>query len=144
MKLELYDTRVPEGQYRVAFLGCEEGVAFGTSRWFGHFRIMDDGPYEGLPILRVWNQPRKGVLARSHNLSRDFMAITKKLPPSRGLKPSHFLEGCELIADVVTVKDQTNGRRRIRLPDDCHYSKIDGFVSISAGCPPCLRKAPNR
>ena len=58
MSFDPYGTKVPEGRYRVGFIGYNEGIAFGSPRWFGQFRITEEGPHQGLDILRVWNKPR--------------------------------------------------------------------------------------
>jgi hypothetical protein len=118
-----YSTHVPDGFYSVRYLKFEVGTAFETVRWFGHFRITDLGEYHDLPLLRVWNKPRGKFLARSHNLSRDYMSVVGTLPPANGLKPEDFLADREVLARVATVSDQINGRKRIRLSEPCHYSK---------------------
>ena len=46
------ETLVPEGEYSVAFLRCEKGFPFGEERWFAHFQIIDEGPYQGLRLRR--------------------------------------------------------------------------------------------
>lgn len=68
------------------------------------------------------------------------MAIIGTRPPSRGLTPYDFLDGCEVLAEVTTVKHRTEGRKRILVRDDCHYSKINRLIRITAGCPPCKRR----
>lgn len=133
-------TLIPPGTYHVAFVRTEIGSVFGRRVLFGHFAITESGPYHGLPILRFWNEPRSRVLPRTHNLWKDYHAVTGRRPPSTGLKPVDFLAGCEVLALVATVDSQSQGRRKVALPKDCHYSKIDAFVGISAGCPPCLRR----
>ena len=70
-----YSTYVPVGQYQVALHGWEKGTAFGSRRWFGHFRITELGRFLGLPILRFWNEPQGPFLARSHNLYLDYVAV---------------------------------------------------------------------
>jgi hypothetical protein len=139
MSADPYATRVPDGQYRATFEGWEKNIAYGSVRWFGHFRITEPGEYFGLPLLRFWNEPRGPFLPRSHNLYLDFVALIGTRPPSQGLKPSDFLKGCEVLVETVTVRHQTQGRRRIELPEDCWYSKIDRLIRITAGSPPCMR-----
>ena len=139
MSVDPYSTRVPDGQYRVAFDKFEKGCAFGSKRWFGHFRITEEGEYFELPLLRFWNEPSGAFLPRSHNLALDFMAVVRTRPPSRGLKPSDFLKGCEVLAEVTTVRHQSQGRNRIETPEACRYSKIDHLIRILAGSPPYMR-----
>ena len=105
-----YRTRVPDGQYRVVFVKCEKGVAYGMPRWFVWFRIIEEGPHFGKLIVRFYNVPRGSFLPRSHNLNIDFMSLTGRRTP-RNLKPEMMLKGCEVLAEVVTVKHQTRGSR---------------------------------
>jgi hypothetical protein len=133
-----YSTRVPDGQYRAMFTKCETNIAYGSVRWFGHFQITEPGEFSGLPLLRFWNEPRRTFLPRSHNLALDFMAVIGTRPPSQGLKPSDFLKGCEVLVETATVRHQTQGRRRIEVPEDCRYSKIDRLIRLTAGSPPCM------
>jgi hypothetical protein len=133
-----YATRIPDGQYRAAFITLETGFAFGSRRWFGHFKITEHGKFFELPLLRVWNEPRGAFLPRSHNLALDFMAVIGTRPPSQGLEPSDFLKGCEVLVETATVRHQTQGRRRVELPEDCRYSKIDRLIRLTAGSPPCM------
>jgi hypothetical protein len=133
-----YSTFVPEGDYDVALTRCETGVAFGSERWFGHFKIVDHGEFFGLPIYRFWNRPKSKVLARSSNVAIDFMNVVGRRPPSVGLTPDKFLKGCQVLAEVVTVKHRNEPRCRVELPEDCWYSKINRIIRLSAGTPPCL------
>jgi hypothetical protein len=138
MSTDPYATRIPDGQYQAAFVRLEKGFAFGSPRWFGHFKITEHGEFFGLALLRVWNEPRGAFLPRSHNLALDFMAVTGTRPPSKGLKPSDFLKGCEVLVETATVRHQTRGRQRVELPEDCWYSKIDRLIRLTAGSPPCM------
>ncbi len=140
MSTDPYRTRVPDGQYRVAFDKCETGSAYGGPRWFVWFRITEPGPFVGLPILRFYNVPKRSWLPRTHNLARDYVDLIGRHPPSR-LVPKDFLKGCEVLAAVVTVKHQTQGKKRVELPEDCWYSKIDRLIRITAGSPPCGSQA---
>ena len=136
-----YRTRVSDGQYRVAYVKCENGVAYGVPRWFVAFTITEEGPNFGIPILRFYNVPRGSFLPRSHNLSIDFMSLMGRRPP-RNLKPEMLLKGCEVLAEVVTVRHQTRGSRRVELPEGCWYSKISRFIRITAGSSPLGIRAP--
>ena len=142
MSADPYSTRVPDGQYRAGFIKWEKGTPYGARRWFGHFQINEPGEYFGLPIRRFWNEPQGPFLPRSHNLALDFMAVIGARPPSKGLKPSDFLKGCEVLVETATVRHQSQGRRRIELPEGCWYSKIDRLIRITAGSPPCMRSRP--
>jgi hypothetical protein len=138
-------TQIPDGQYRVAFKKWEKGCAFGSTRWFGLFVVVEPGPYFELPILRFWNEPHGPFLARTHNLFDDYVAVIGKRPPSRGLKPSDFLKGAVVLVETTTVKGQRQRGRRIERPEDCWYSKIDRIIRLTDGCPPHLRgPAPRR
>ena len=44
-----------------------------------------------------------------------------------------------MLAEVVTVKHRIEGKRRIEIPEALWYSKIDRFIRITAGSPPCMR-----
>lgn len=132
-------TLIPEGQYGVIFRECESGIAFGTRRYFAHFSISEPGEFMGLPLIRFYNEPRGRILPRSHNLSLDFTTLFERRPP-RNLKPEDFLKGCEVLAQVVTVRHRVAGRRRIQLADELHYSRIDALLRVTAGWPPGIPK----
>lgn len=134
--IDPYSTLIPDGQYRAAFLRCEKGSAYGAPRWFVWFQITEPGPYLGLPILRFYNVSKRSWLPRTHNLALDYMALFGCRLPSQ-LKPENFLKGCEVLVEIVTVKHQTHGKRRVELPERCWYSKIDRLIRITAGSPPC-------
>ena len=68
----------------------------------------------------------------------DYVALISRRPPASGLKPERFLKGCEVLAEVVLVTEADRGRKRVVLPEDCHYSKIDRLIRITAGSPPCM------
>jgi hypothetical protein len=129
-----YATLIPEGQYRVIWQKTETGRVQGGDRFFVHFIVSEPGEYQGLPLRRFYNVPKGRLLPRSHNLAQDFMALTNRRPPSR-LKPDQFLKGCEVLAEVTTVK---RSLQRRELSEDTHYSKIDRLIRITAGSPPCL------
>lgn len=132
------ETLIPEGEYQVAYRSYETGYVYDRIVWFVRCEIAD-GPYRGLPLLRYYNQPRRDrPLPRSHNLALDFIALAGRRPP-RTLKPDELLSGCIVLARVVTVREQRNGKRPIVLPEGAWYSKIDAFVRVVAGCPPCMR-----
>ena len=135
MSADPYQTRVPDGQYRVAFEKCEKGIAYGAPRWFVWFRITEPGPHIGLSILRFYNVPKRPWLPRTHNLWLDYEALIGPRPPS-GLRPVDFLKGCEVLAEVVVVKHQRRGKKRVELHSDAWYSKIDRLIRITAGSPP--------
>ena len=137
MKGDPYSTLVPDGRYSAAFVGLEKGVVYGQRRWFGYFQITDLGPYHGCTLVRFWNEPRSRFLPRTHNLSLDFVALIGRRPPSSGLKPDAFLKGCEVLVEVLTVKHRSDGHRKVLLPEDLWYSKIDRLIRITAGVPPC-------
>ena len=139
MDIDAYATLVPEGQYRAAYRGCETGRPFGVSRYFVVFQITELGEHLGLPLLRFYNVPRGPFLPRSHNLWIDYVTLIGRPPPKGRLTPATFLKGCEVLAQVVTVKERIEGRRRIELPEDCWYSKIDRPIRVTAGHPPCWR-----
>ena len=138
MTRDPYSTLLPEGQYLTAYVDCEQGHAFGSRRWFGHFRITEFGEFQGQTLLRVWNEPRRDFLPRSHNLYLDYVQLIGRRPPSRGLKPDDFLKGCEVLSEVVTVRHRIDGRRKIPFPEDCRYSKISRLIRITTGSPPCV------
>jgi hypothetical protein len=133
-----YMTRVPNGQYRVGYLGFEKGVAYGQERWFAWFKITEEGAHFGKPIRRFYNAPTRSFIARSSNLAIDFLSLIELRPPSR-FTPDDFLKGAEVLAEVVTVREANDGRRKIGLREEAGYSKIDRLIRITAGCPPYLQ-----
>ena len=74
----------------------------------------------------------------------DYVALIGARPPSKGLQPADSLKGCEVLVATATVKHRIQGRRRVELPEDCWYSKIDRLVKITAGSPPCMRARTQR
>lgn len=142
MSRDPMETLVPEGRYRMVYMEHEDGKAYGRKVWFVRFQITEPGKYQGLVILRFYNIPRGGRLARSSSLAIDFVNLTG-LRPTASLTPDRFLKGCEVLGRVVTVRDRVDGRRRIQLPEAVHYSKVAELLKITAGSPPCLHgRAP--
>ena len=133
-----YQTKVPDGQYRVAYLGCEQGSLYGHRRIFAWLQINEEGPHHGKPILRFYNVPKREWTPRSHNLYIDYSTLTGLRPPTR-FSPDDFLKGTEVLAEVVTVRGRIQGRKRVELPEALHYSKIERLLKYTAGSPPCAR-----
>ena len=128
---------IPDGQYRATYIGYEHGRPYGEQRWFAQFKITELGEHVGNVVTRFYNVPRGPYLARTSNLSMDFVDLIGRRPPTRGLTPDRFLKGCDVLVQTATVKHRIEGRRRIELPWDCWYSKIDRLIRITAGSPPC-------
>jgi hypothetical protein len=126
------ETLVPEGEYSVAFLRCEDGIAYGEARWFVHCQIIDEGQYQGLPLIRYYNKPRGKILPRTHHLWLDYTALFGRRPP-KNLKPEQFLKGSAMRAQVITVRHTTRGKKREELPKALHHSKIEWFLKFDAG-----------
>ena len=133
-----YGTLVTPGKYRVFFRGTDSGYVYGSERLFCWFTISPDEKGDGQPLLRIYNTLRRPFVPRSHNIFLDYWALTGRRPPPT-VKPAHFLEGCEVLAQVVTVHGNQKGRRGAA-PIGPPYSKIDGLIKITAGTPPCLRR----
>jgi hypothetical protein len=133
-----YTTRVPDGQYRVGYLGFEQGVAYGQERWFAWFKITEEGPHFGKPIIRFYKAPTRSWTARSSNLALDFMRLIGLRHPSR-FTPDDFLKGTEALAEVKGVREANDGRRKIVVKEEAGYSKISRLIRITAGAPPCLQ-----
>lgn len=130
---------IPEGLYHVAFVSEERGSAFGRGVLFVRFRIID-GPHTGRELIRFYNVPRGGYLARSSGLYRDFLAVLGRRPPSDGFPPSWAFGECVLAARVVTVADRPGpGGKRVPMDESERYSKIDALVSLVSGSSPALR-----
>ena len=132
-----YGTLVKPGEYCCVYVGDDRGYAFGSERLFCWFRIS---PYqEGAEkfLVRFYNVFRRSFVPRSHNISLDYWALTGRRPPAT-VKPRDYLEGCEVLAKVVTVSGDQKARRGSK-PTGPPYSKIDGLIKITAGTPPCLR-----
>ena len=137
MRADPYSVRVPDGQYEAAYLRYEEGCPYGQPRWFARFKITEPGDRFEEEIMRFYNVPKGPFLPRSHNLYRDYVAVFRRRPPSSGVTPKAF-KGCVFLVETATVKHQIQGRRRIELPEDCWYSKIDRLIRLIAGSPPFL------
>ena len=132
------ETLVPDGQYRVAYVQWERFNSYGDKKYSVTCTITEEGESFGLPIYRYYNEPTKAWIPRSHNLWLDYTALIPARPP-RSFTPDLFLKGCEVLAETATVKHQIRGRRRIEIPQALWYSKIDRFIRITSGSPPCMR-----
>lgn len=130
----VYATRVEPGQHEVALEWVDKVRTYNSDRFFGYFRIVG-GEHAGKYLLRVWNGQKK-VLARSSNLSLDYMNVTGRRPPSTGLTPTKFLKGIVVLAEVAWVKESGHRRNRIELPEPLWYSKIDRIIGSATQGPP--------
>ena len=136
-----YGTLVEPGEYRVFYRGWETGYAYGALRTFCWFTIAEDQEGSEKPLIRVYNAITKPFVPRSHNIARDFYAVTGRRAPST-VKPDDFLLGCELLAQVETVhaKGSRGGRTASQRNQGPPYSKVDALLAVTAGFPPCRRK----
>ena len=65
-------------------------------------------------------------------------AATQGLRPPPNLTPDMFLKGCRVLVRTETVTERVKGKRRIKIPERRHYSKIAEILKITAGSPPCM------
>lgn len=143
MTLDPFDTLIPEGEYRVGYVGYTTGKPYGRTVYFAVFKITELGNLNGLPILRFYNAYDTPRIARSSNLFLDYSVITGGRPP-RGVTPGLFLDGCEVLAEVVTVKASGGGQPRAEVAEGLRYSKIRRVLRVVAGTPRCARLAPRK
>jgi hypothetical protein len=151
-ELDPMSTLVPPGQYVLTFVSEARQRIFKREIWFVVMQILA-GDHAGKRLLRFYNIPARGrFLARSSNLSRDFIALTKRRPPSKGFRPSDLLRGVQVEARVVTVSDRaptsveresfrSSGQKvpsHLELPAATHYSKVAALESLVAGWPRIL------
>jgi hypothetical protein len=129
---------VPEGRYRLAYVSWEKGCVYGREVWFVLFQITEEGSFFGLLVLRYYNAPKRPWLPRSSSLALDFEAISGGLRPPANLRPDMFLKGCEVLAEVATVRHRIQGSRRVEIPETRRYSKVDRIIRLTAGSPPIL------
>ena len=136
-----YDTFVEPGEYRVFYRGWERGYAYGSERTFCWFTLSADQMGAEKPLIRVYNAITKPFVPRTHNIARDYYAVTKRRAPPK-VKPDDFLKGCELLVRVETVnaKDARPGRRGAGGDWGPPYSKIGTILKVTIGSPPCLQK----
>jgi hypothetical protein len=136
-----FGTLVKSGEYRCFYRGCETGFAFGSQRIFCWFTISPDQGESEKPLIRVYNALRRSFVPRSHNIARDFYAITGLRAPA-DVKPDDYLLDCEVLAQVTTVnaKNSRAGRGAQQRDLGPPYSKIDAVLKVTAGTPPCMRK----
>ena len=147
-----FSNLLPEGDYVFSYVKADLGNSFGRAIWFVLLEIAE-GQHQGKRLLRFYTAPRKGAhLARSSSLSHDFIAMTGLRPPSKGFDPAELLEGIQVGAHVVTVKDRPPNKRdierfrlakkkvppRIEIPPAARYSKIDSIDRIVTGSPRIL------
>jgi hypothetical protein len=136
-------TIVPAGEYSVAYLSYETGFVFGRGIYFVRFTIVEPGEYHGHVILRFVNVPKQWQgkkrdqkarsLARSSTLSHDYVSINGRMPPIRVFSPIDLYKDRVLRVKVVTVEDQNIDGKRVKVPKDGRYSKINRIIRQEAG-----------
>ena len=139
-----FGTYVTPGEYRCHYRGSETGWAFGSQRTFCWFTIAPDQEGAQKPLIRVYNAITKPFVPRSHNVARDYYAVTERRAPV-GVKPDDFLLDCEILAEVVTVNAKDTPSRHGSSSKDWGppYSKISAVLKVTAGTPPCRREQTN-
>ena len=140
-----YGTLVDPGKYRCFYRGVERGFVYGVERQYCWFTLSPDEEGAEKPLIRFYNPICKPFVPRTHNIFKDYWALTGRLP-SHTVKPDDYLSGCELLVSVVTVheknaKGRKNGARKNPGPP---YSKIDALIKITLGTPPCLQRGSSR
>lgn len=147
---EYDETVLPEGAIvRVRFRQCDVKPYRNRTKWYVTFAITEPR-LESLPLLVVYNEPTRGRIARSHNLWRDWMAITELRPPPLPRAKHKILDalfkGCELHARTRRVRVDHHGTER---GEAAQYSVIAGFGGkfagrtyppIAAGCPLVMQR----
>jgi hypothetical protein len=155
------DTLLPDGARVVIGLrDVDLGRVGGAEKWLALFTIQEvlDVPegariaYNGATLLRSWNAPARGWIARQHALAQDWQAVTGR--PLRTVPKTSpraivgaFLRGVLVEAETHVVKRRmdTKARAWVEVPDDERYSVVSCLVRLVAGTPRVLlRKPPQR
>ena len=135
-KLDPYDTRIPDGEYSVAFDSEEPFWNHGRQVWGVVFRIVDD-EHTGLPIFFFLNIPQlRQRRTPSARLSLAYEAATGRRAPARiaEVRPGSFLAEKLLVGQTRTVEIDIHGQAR---PLEHRYSVIDRLVPAPAPSSPC-------
>lgn len=124
---------VPPGEYVLAYVGSQTGRLKWRDREviFARFRVVE-GPHEGVELVRHYNKPA-GRLARTHELCRDFVALTGRMPPTKGFRLGSLLMERLIIGDVTTVNSVIERGKREPTPAELHYSKIARLIGYVVG-----------
>ena len=133
-------------------IDVEVGVVAGARKWFALFEIHEFNgvSFANRPtILRSYNAPRKGWLSRSHELARDFCAVTglvKPPPVPRDCSARAFINAFlkETIVEATTRVVKQRMDRRLHkwreTPEGEWYSVIDSITRLADGVPRVLQR----
>jgi hypothetical protein len=130
---ELCEVLVPEGDYHVGFLREARRIWFKRRLWVITF-VITEGPHVGKPLPMFLNVPEGYRVRRSHHLAAAYMCATCRRPPRDLARraPSSFLEGCEFLAKVMTVRRDVHG---VEVAEEASYSRVAYLIRRTAGAP---------
>jgi hypothetical protein len=130
---DLDEILLPEGEYHVGFFSAKRRTWHKRKLWAVTF-VITDGPHVGKRLPMFLNLPEGYRLRRSHHLAAAYVCATGRRPPRDLARrpPSSFLEGCEFLAQIRTVRRDVHGVER---PEEASYSKIAYLIRRTAGAP---------
>ncbi len=122
---EDYRPYIPDGLWDVECIGYEKAYYRNTPRLYLKFRVVSDGPYNGIELFMAFNMPYDGRIPVGSKYYKTWSKVNEKLP-SRNAKMSPRL----FVNRLYRVKTRTvrpiNGGEK--LPDRFFYSVIDSII----------------
>ncbi len=136
---EWNDTRIPDGEYDLAFVAEKKSKPFGRWSWFVVMAVVNHDEHEGKLLLFPLSPVPAGTYPRrSFGIVKAYAVVTGRKPPKdfHRRKPSSFLADCIVSARTRTITKDSNGVER---GEALHYSRVAYLKSLVAGTPRCLR-----
>jgi hypothetical protein len=123
---------VPPGDYEVTFVKAEKMRQWNSTKVFLWFRIQSFGEWHGLSLLLPCNLKDVGKVSTRSQYYRNWVVAAGRKPDrfDRKRMTTRIFKGKVFLARVVTVKKD---QKRLPLPPELHYSKIEGLLNSLTG-----------
>lgn len=123
---------VPPGDYEVTFAKAEKMKQWEGFKVFLWFRIQSFGEWHGLHLFMPCNLQAVGKVSTRSKYYRNWVVAAGKKPDrfDRKRMTTRIFKGKVFLARVVTVKKD---QKRLPLPPELHYSKIEGLLNSLTG-----------
>ena len=132
---------IPEGEYRVIYVGHETARVFATPKVFLHFRIIEPGPYFETELFRAYRvkdyigKPRKNGAFKLGHRSELFVTLCHLYERrDKALRPDRVsLAGLKNVVVCASVRTVTKDYKQRPLPACLFYSTLAELKEIETG-----------
>lgn len=127
-----YRPLIDDGIYQAQCIKHDSSFVLGKARkLFLHFKIIEDGKYNGTRLFMAFNMPYDGRVKAGSKYYKTWVMVNDWMKPSRNAKmtPRHFLNRIYKVR-TRTVRPKHNDKL---MPETFRYSVVDEILTVEVG-----------